>query len=264
MVMAVRAPTRFPVKAPLLAVQASERTLPMWHESLWMMEWMALRMSPVYWGQGVRPGNGDPVVVVPGFLCTDAYMFEMYRWLRRVGYDPHMSRIGWNVDCPRASSERLEDTVKRVHQKTGRRVRVVGHSLGGILGRHVALQRPDLVSQVVFLGTPLQAVHAHPAVVATAVALMGARSVVSGDYCLKAGCECDFTADARRPLPASVQHAAIYTRGDGVVDWQDARERDPRRNHEVGGTHIGLVYNPRAYRVLGEILAERRFGGIAA
>lgn len=258
--MAVRAPTT----TPQLSVQASETALPMWRESLWVMDWLALRMSSIYRGQGVRPGNGDPVVVVPGFMCTDHVMYEMYGWLRRVGYDPHLSGIGWNVDCPRTTSERLERTVTRIYEKTGRRVRIVGHSLGGVIGRHVALERPEMVSQVVFMGSPIQAVHAHPAVVAAAVTIMGTRSLISGDQCLKAGCKCDFTADARRPLPDSVQHAAIYTRGDGVVDWQDSRENDPRRNHEVGGTHIGLVYNPRAYRVLGNILAERRFGGIAA
>jgi hypothetical protein len=128
----------------------------------------------------------------------------------------------------------------------------------------VALQEPQMVSQVVYMGTPIQAVRAHPAIVAAAVTLMGAQSMISGEQCLKAGCKCDFTTDARRPLPSSVQHAAIYTRGDGVVDWHDARERDPRRNHEVGGTHVGLVYNPRAYQALGHILRERRFGGIAA
>jgi pimeloyl-ACP methyl ester carboxylesterase len=191
-------------------------------------------------------------------------MYEMHGWLRRIGYQPHLSGIGLNVDCPRRTAERLERTVSRIYAETGRRVRIVGHSLGGVIGRHVALERPEMVSQVVFMGSPIQAVHAHPAVVAAAIALHGTRSLISGDQCLKAGCECDFTADARRPLPDSVQHAAIYTRGDGVVDWHDARERDPRRNHEVGGTHIGLVYNPRAYRVLGNILAERRFGGIAA
>lgn len=258
--MAVLTPTR----SPNLSVQMSEAVLPMWQESLWVMEWMALRLSSVYRGFGVRPGNGDPVVVVPGFMCTDHVMYELYGWLRRVGYEPHLSGIGLNVNCPRKSVERLERTVARVHAKTGRKVRIVGHSLGGLIGRHLALERPDLVSQVVFMGTPIQEVHAHPMVVAAAVALLGTRSLISGDQCLKAGCECDFTADARRPLPQSVQHAAIYTRGDGVVDWHDSRENDPRRNHEVGGTHVGLVFNPRAYRVLGNILAERRFGGIAA
>lgn len=253
-----------PTRARNLSVQMSETALPMWQESMWVMEWMSLRMSSVYRGHGVRAGNGDPVVVVPGFMCTDHVMYEMYGWLRRIGYEPHLSGIGLNVNCPQISAERLERTVARIHRKTGRRARIIGHSLGGLIGRHVALERPDMVSQIVFMGSPIQEVHAHPMVVAAAVALLGTRSLIAGDQCLKAGCECDFTADARRPLPGNVQHAAIYTRGDGVVDWHDARENDPRRNHEVQGTHVGLVFNPRAYRVLGNILAERRFGGIAA
>jgi hypothetical protein len=88
--------------------------------------------------------------------------------------------------------------------------------------------------------------------------LTSARGMMSGDQCLTSGCACDLLEDARRPLSENVRHAAIYTREDGVVDWHDSRENDPRRNHEVGGTHIGLVYNPRAYRALGEILADRR------
>ncbi len=253
-----------PLKSPEMSVHVAHTALPMWQESTWLIDWISLKMSRVYRGEGVRPGNGDPIVLVPGFMCTDHVLYDLYGWLRRVGYQPHFSGIGLNVDCPRRSAERLEKTVARVHARTGRRVRIVGHSLGGVIARHVALERPDLVSQVVFMGSPIQNVHVHPMVVAAAVALMGTRSLISGDDCLTSGRECDFTADARRPLPANVQHAAIYTRGDGVVDWHDARENDPRRNHEVGGTHVGLVVNPQAYRVLGNILAERRFGGIAA
>jgi hypothetical protein len=58
-------------------------------------------------------------------------------------------------------------------------------------------------------------------------------------------------------MPHGVEHASIYTRADGVVDWHDSQETDIRLNHEVGGTHIGLVYNPRAYRVIGQLLAQK-------
>jgi hypothetical protein len=63
-------------------------------------------------------------------------------------------------------------------------------------------------------------------------------------------------SDSEKSLPRSIHHAAIYSRGDGVVDWHESVERDSRRNYEVGGTHIGLVYNPRAYRVLGDLLSQ--------
>jgi hypothetical protein len=107
------------------------------------------------------------------------------------------------------------------------------------------------------MGSPIQAVHAHPALVATAGALAGLRSIVNSDHrCMTSGGDCGLQADATTRMPSSVQHAAIYTRFDGVVDWQNALERDGKRNFEVGGSHVGLVFNPRAYRVLAQLLAQ--------
>lgn len=239
-------------------IHSAHSSLPLWHESLWPMDWLSLRVSPVYYGAGVPAGDGGPVVIVPGFLCSDALLYEMHGWLKRVGYKPYMSGIGMNIDCPVETSKRLARTVERAYSETGRQVRIVGHSLGGMIGRRVTLEHPDQVSQLIFLGTPIQRVHTHPAMVAAANFLASARGFVSRDQCFDSGCACDFLEDAQRPLAESIRHDAIYTRADGVVDWHDACETEGRRNHEVGGTHIGLVYNPRAYKALGHILANRR------
>jgi pimeloyl-ACP methyl ester carboxylesterase len=235
-------------------VEQAGQLPPIWREAFWPAEWIALRLSPVYHGYGVTKGDGGPVVVIPGFLCSDAIMLEMRGWLGRVGYQPYLSGIGRNIDCPNTGARRLLTTVERAHAETGRRVRIVGHSLGGLVGRALAQERPELVSQLIYVGSPIQGVHAHPAVTATAAMLLTARSLMGGG-CVKAGCGCG-SSEEDRPLPAGISHAAIYTRADGVVDWHDARERDSRRNHEVGGTHIGLVYNARAYEVLGRLLAR--------
>lgn len=252
--MAIRQPA--PVRERRAPVANDGAIPPIWHEALWPAEWLSLRMSSVYRGAGIPRGDGSPVVLVPGFLCSDSIMVELYAWLDRVGYKPYLSQIGVNADCPGATAQRLTKTVERAHAETGRTVRLVGHSLGGIIARKVTLQQPGLVSQLIYLGAPIQGVHAHPAIAVAAGMLMGARTLAgSRDGCLTSHCRCGLADDVRRPLPASVEHAAIYTRGDGVVDWHDAQERDPSRNHEVGGTHIGLVYNPRAYRVLGHLLA---------
>lgn len=236
----------------------SAQRVPLWHETLWPMDWLALRMSSVYYGAGVPRGDGGPVVVVPGFLCSDAPLYELHGWLRRIGYTPYMSGIGLNVDCPTETSKKLARTVERAYVETGQRVRIVGHSLGGMIGRRVSLESPHQVKQLVYMGTPIQGVHTHPAMIAAATMLANARGLVSRDQCFASGCACDFLEDARRPLPASVRHDAIFTRADGVVDWHDSCETEVRRNHEVGGTHIGLVYNPRAYKALGHILMNRR------
>jgi pimeloyl-ACP methyl ester carboxylesterase len=228
---------------------------PIWKESLWPVDWMTLRLSAVYYGIGVPKGDGSPVILVPGFMGTDAYLYEMYLWLGRMGYKAVMSGIGLNAECPARLTERLERTMVRTYLETGKPVSIVGHSLGGIIGRRACLERPELASQLIYLGTPVQAVHAHPAVVATAVAVHTAMGMIT--ECMTDHCTREFASDVARPLPDDIHHAAIYSRGDGVVDWHDAQEADPTRNHEVGGTHIGLVYNPKAYRVLAKLLANR-------
>jgi len=239
--------------------QAAAATMPsIWKESLWPMDWLALRLSPVYNGSAVPRGDGSPVVLVPGFLGTDAYLCELHSWLGRIGYRPYLSGIGINAQCPGRLTERLLSTVERAHAETGMPVRIVGHSLGGIVGRRAALERPDIISQLIYLGSPVQGVHANPAIAAMVSLLRLALTTLAVDApdCLSERCNCGFLRSVLQPLPDSVQHAAIYTRADAVVDWHDAQELDPRLNHEVGGTHIGLVYNPRAYRELADLLAE--------
>ena len=154
----------------------------------------------------------------------------------------------------------LAATVRHAYRETGRPVRIIGHSLGGMIGKRVAIQQPDMVSQLIFLGTPLQAIHAHPQILAAGTLMMAARSLIEGRECrcFTPECQCGFTEDMDSNVPAPVRHASIFTRFDGVVDWHDAQETHPRLNHEVGGTHIGLPYNARAYKAIAHILQERR------
>jgi pimeloyl-ACP methyl ester carboxylesterase len=232
---------------------------PIWKESLWPVDWMVLRLSAVYYGVGVPKGDGSAVVLVPGFMGTDSYLYEMYMWLQRIGYRPYMSGIGLNAECPGRLTERLKKTMERAAFDTGKPVHLIGHSLGGIIGRRACQQRPDLAQQLIYLGSPVQAVHAHPAIVATAVAMhtaLSAASLQSKD-CMTDHCACGFSRAVTGAIPGGVAHASIYTRADGVVDWHDSQETDVRLNHEVGGTHIGLVFNPRAYRAIGKLLAEK-------
>ncbi|MCH7522512.1 MAG: hypothetical protein IH920_01900, partial [Chloroflexi bacterium] len=58
--------------------------------------------------------------------------------------------------------------------------------------------------------------------------------------------------------PPSIRRAALYSRDDGLIDWRNCLEPDPSLNHEVGGTHIGLVFNPRVYRIVAKLLAQTK------
>ena len=237
--------------------------VPLWREALVGVDWLALHASPVYYGVGVSRGNGDAVIVIPGFLGSDTYLMEMYNWLRRIGYTPYYSRIGRNAECPDVLRERLFATIEEAHLETGNKVRLIGHSLGGLLARSAAHERPDQVAQVISLAAPFNDIRVHPMVLAAAGfvrdRIRGQRtSSVNEDKpsCYTGDCTCGFASSLREDFPKSVARAAIYTETDGVVDWQSCIEEEDELNTKVSGTHSGLAFNPQVYRRVAQLLAE--------
>ena len=78
-------------RRPAAPVTSGDRRPSIWREALWALDWLSLRLSPVYLGFGVPRGDGGAVVLVPGFLTTDVYLAELYLWLRRIGHRPYLS-----------------------------------------------------------------------------------------------------------------------------------------------------------------------------
>lgn len=257
---------------------------PIWLEALFPLDWVALHASPVYYGFGVPRGNGEPVVLVPGFLGSDRYLTEMHLWLRRIGYKPYFSGIGRNVDCPELLTQRLLVTIQQAHAETRMPVTIIGHSLGGMLARAAAHRAPSLVKQVITMGSPFRSVRAHPLVLSAANFVRSnivrerkqRREVTSS--CFTPECSCGFVATlkedagydsvsangngngnghAPKPMPHALpfQRTAIFSRLDGVVDWHSCLEDDEKLNREVTATHIGMAFNPDVYRTVANLLA---------
>jgi triacylglycerol lipase len=239
-----------------------EATLtPLWREAKWPTEWMRLRLSPIYFGCGVPRGNQEPVLLVPGFMAGDALMLELHRWLRRIGYRSYLSNIVWNTDCPDRTARSLANRVRGIRAHTGMNVRIIGHSLGGMLAKSLIQDHPEMIDRIITLGSPFRSlVKAHPAVVGIWDRLKSTRSGVVGRN-LKASCGtghclCDFVRNLLQPQSRTVPQYAIYSRKDGVADWSSCVEDDPNANTEVNSTHIGMIYHPDVYRAIAARLAE--------
>ena len=128
-----------------------------WTEALFAAEILLLHATPVYYGFGVPRGDGSAVVIIPGFLGTDLYLMELHAWLARIGYRPYFSGIGINAECPNLLVQRhLNDTIERALTETGRKIHLIGHSLGGVIARSVAGQRPRDVASVITLAAPIR------------------------------------------------------------------------------------------------------------
>ncbi|MFN0124323.1 MAG: esterase/lipase family protein [Blastocatellia bacterium] len=250
------------VSVPPFSRERVATARPIWREAFVGLDWLALRASPYFYGLGIPRGDRSAVIVVPGFMGTDHYLTEMYLWLRRIGYNPHMSGIGWNADCLNILTGRLLETIDKAAAETGARVHLIGHSLGGVLSRSVAARRADKVASVISLGSPFRGIRSHPMVIQTADQVR-ARILkthpqdVSPD-CYTGACECDAVKGLQQSMPASIRQTAIYTKTDGIVDWRVCVTDDAADNFEVTGTHVGLAFNPAVYQLLATRLAPVR------
>jgi pimeloyl-ACP methyl ester carboxylesterase len=232
-----------------------------WTEALFAAEILLLHATPIYYGFGVPHGDDSGVVIIPGFLGTDLYLMELHGWLGRIGYRPYFSGIGINADCPNLLIQRhLNETIETARAQTGRKIHLIGHSLGGVIACAVARQRPRDVASVITLASPIRGtvtsrtvLHAAEAVRLRILQEHG-RGVLPA--CYTGRCTCNFVDSLKRDIPASMLQTAIYTRHDGIVNWRYCMTRDPEADFEVPGTHIGMAFNPSAYTIVAERLAK--------
>jgi pimeloyl-ACP methyl ester carboxylesterase len=192
-------------------------------------------------------GDGHPVLTLPGFLASDLSMAPMRRYLKELGYDSYAWNMGRNVGGIARMRAALRDRLGEIHAATGRKVSVVGWSLGGVYARDLALQAPDMVRSVVTLGSPF----ANDVRATNATRLYEALSgeAVEDNPELRAAISGDL------PVPAT----SIYSRSDGIVNWRTCllKPSDTAENIEVHlASHIGLGVNAAALWAVADRLAQ--------
>lgn len=219
------------------------------------------RLRTPYAGR-VPARAADPVVLVPGFLAGDGSLALMAASLRRQGFRTYRSQIHANVGCTVSAAEQLERRLESIAHRRGGRVQVVGHSLGGMIARGLAVRRPDLISGIVTLGSPMLAPGAHHRSLAASVEILvrlsraGVPGLMSED-CVGGGCARESFEESRLPLPPALSFTAVYSRRDGIVDWRACV--DPlARTVEVSTSHVGMAVDPRVIDVVSEALREVR------
>jgi len=232
---------------------------PIWRESSYAFELAALRRTPVWRGVEVAPGDGRPVLLIPGFLAGDGSLGTLTSWLRRSDYRTKRAGIRANVGCSEAACARIEERLEQMADRAGERVAVIGQSRGGVFAKALAAKRPDLVSGIVTLGSPLTNMLAvHPLVLAQ-IGVVGALGTLSVPglltaHCLRGKCCAGFRDAFERPFPQDVGFLSIYSEVDGIVDWRACLDPEADEHVRVHSSHCGMSVNAAAYAATGRAL----------
>ena len=224
----------------------------------YLLHLSALLRDPIYHGKQVPRGNNQPVLLIPGFMAGDWTLWTMAGWLNRLGYRAYFSGIDWNVDCPNQTGQLLQWRLEMIIQETGQPVFVVGHSLGGMLGRFLGSNFPDKIRHVIALGSPIDgSMRVNPLVPLAFRTLQTLRRKQNQNTsaCGSNRCVCRFAQSVFTALPEHVGFTSIFTKQDEIVDWQTCIDAE-RENWQVSGGHISLIVNREVYRILANVLTK--------
>lgn len=205
----------------------------------------ALLASPLLPAVPIPAGRGQPVLVLPGYLTTDASSVRLRLSLRAAGYAAEGWQLGRNRGARTDLLSRLLHRIARLHQSSGQKVVLLGWSLGGVFAREAAKLAPDHVALVITLGSPFSgSPRANNAW--RVYELLNDHRVDNPPIAAN--------LRAKPPVPT----IAMWSRRDGIIAPQSARGEPGESDLqiEVPCQHFNFARAPIAIRAIGQVLAD--------
>ncbi|QFU75472.1 alpha/beta fold hydrolase [Halioglobus maricola] len=215
-------------------------------------------------------GEGQLVMLLPGYMAGDDSMNWLRDVLRDAGFDAHCWGLGQNRGFQGESGEahveemtaRIIEKVRKISGASGAKVALVGQSLGGLYSRETAMRYPDEIDRVITLGSPT----IHPYISDdqnSFVTRIASRKAEAGFRFSITGKQGFLHWGARQPeLPM----VAIWSPIDAVVFSQSARIPDYivqlsqapaiRENLRLVCSHSGMAFNEAVVTAVADRLAE--------
>ena len=241
-------PMRRSAKA-VFAEPLSLRPPPLWHMALEARApvelWASVLALPFL--RQVPKGDGQPVLVFPGLLAGDSSTLLLRAYLKRLGYQPFGWKQGINAGPRHGVLAGCRERIEEIYAGHGRKVSLIGWSLGGVYAREMAKLMPASVRQVITLGSPFagnpQATHAW-----RLFEYFSGHSASDPNLMER--------LRAAPPVPTT----SIYSKTDGVVAWQCSVQTPAKQseNIAVNASHFGLGMNPLALFALADRLAQKQ------
>ena len=225
------------LKPPSPLLLALEGRAP-WELGATLASWPLLRQA--------APGDGHAVIVFPGFTASDITTLPLRTYLTDRSYDAYGWDLRFNLGPRMGVMEKILARVHALRRDSGRRVSLVGWSLGGVFAREIAKMVPDAVRCVITLGSPFTG--------------SPKANNVWRLYQLLSGHRLDqdvHIGHVRQTPP--VPTTSIFTRTDGVVAWQCCLQEPEARAEsiEVHASHCGIGMNAAAWYAIADRLSQR-------
>lgn len=230
-------------------VAAPSRTLQMLEAAIAPVEAMGFVMlQPILRLAG--RGDNHPVLILPGFGAGDSSTVPLRWMIRSQGYWVHAWRLGRNLGPTRRAVNGMRQRIEELFGEHGQKVTLIGQSLGGIYARLLAREHPEMIRQVITLGSPYRMMEGDRS--SAEAFWRRVEHLHDGEMPLRDVAEQDKPALA---VPAT----SIYTRTDGVAPWQTCIdvEGELSENIEVYGTHIGMGVNPAVVFAILDRLSQK-------
>jgi pimeloyl-ACP methyl ester carboxylesterase len=197
----------------------------------------------------VHKGDGHPVLVLPGLGASDVSTSLLRRFIDDLGYVSYPWELGRNRGFNEEKHTSVEDRLHAIYAEHGKRVTVIGQSLGGVYARELAKIAPSKVRQVITLGSPFSG---HP------LASTGIRLYewLSGDNIENLDFDRHHEIRKTPPVPTT----SVYSKLDGIVAWKCSIEDTGSRSESIhlrGATHCGMAFSPAALYLLADRLAQQ-------
>ncbi len=203
-------------------------------------------------------GDGHSVMTLPGFMGADGSTAMLRKFLNERGYNAIPWGMGRNASDARASTmedfmrhraeleQQIAERVEAEFYRSGRKLTLIGWSLGGLYAVALAHRYPQYIRQVITLGTPF----GDPRGTAL-YSVMSRMNQDSGDESEQALRQwVDYTYSGGE---LQVPVLTLYSESDGIVGKGIARcEGDPRyvTNMAVMASHVGFPFNPLVFAVI--------------
>jgi len=212
-------------------------TAALWREA--SIAWEGLRLVGAVPRLFRRAEVTSTVVLVPGYLTSSSTLEPLRRCLAWRGHDARHWGLGTNRGDPEADTLRMLPRVEALVAEVGAPVALVGWSLGGVIAREVARERPDLVQSVVTFGTPV--------VGGPVYTLVGGKWPEAERERIAA-----MIRERNEQMPIRVPVTAVFSRKDRIVAWPACLDRwsSDVEHVEVGSAHLGMIADPDVWDVV--------------